>query len=254
MAKLRCESLAERSLIPAFIFFFQMLYPFAWVNRRERIAGGAAGGCMLVRPDALDAGGIEGIRSSLIDDCALGRAMKGQRPDLARAHGAACTACARIRGFGDIGRMVARSAYAQLAIRRCCWPARLRHGARLHRAGAAGAVCARRSAGCSALSRGVLMALALQPTLRFYRLVACLGVWRCRPSRLALVVLHAASPPSACARPRRGWKGRVQADAPGACHDAVPRDSDPARGTRDENFPVASWLIRRRHRPPILAF
>ena len=53
MVKLRCESLAERSLIPAFIFFFQMLYPFPWVNRREQRTAAAAGGCMLVRADAL---------------------------------------------------------------------------------------------------------------------------------------------------------------------------------------------------------
>ena len=61
MVKLRCESFAERCLIPAFVFFFQMLYPFAWVNRPERATAAAAGGCMLVRSDALDeAGGIDG--------------------------------------------------------------------------------------------------------------------------------------------------------------------------------------------------
>src|SRR5262249_43332448 len=48
MARLRCESLAERALVPAFVFFFQMLYPFAWVNRRDRRMAAAAGGCMLV--------------------------------------------------------------------------------------------------------------------------------------------------------------------------------------------------------------
>ena len=62
MAKLRCETLAERALIPAFVFFFQMLYPFAWVNRRDREMAAAAGGCMLVRRDALRAaGGIDAI-------------------------------------------------------------------------------------------------------------------------------------------------------------------------------------------------
>ena len=56
MVKLRCESLAERLFIPAFIFFFQMLYPFAWVNDPRRATAAAAGGCMLVRRDALRAG------------------------------------------------------------------------------------------------------------------------------------------------------------------------------------------------------
>ena len=55
MAKLRCETWAERTLIPAFIFFFQMVYPFAWVNRPQSSTAAAAGGCMLVRRDALEA-------------------------------------------------------------------------------------------------------------------------------------------------------------------------------------------------------
>src|SRR4029077_8214668 len=55
MAKLRAESIAERALVPAFIFFFQMLYPFAWVNRRQHGTAAAAGGCMLVRRAALEA-------------------------------------------------------------------------------------------------------------------------------------------------------------------------------------------------------
>ena len=113
-ARWRCENLAERVHIPAFIFFFQMLYPFAWVNRPDHPMAGAAGGCMLVRADALRAaGGIDVIRDALIDDCALAGAMKKQGPiwlgltDRVRS----------IRPYptwGDIRRMVARSAYAQL--------------------------------------------------------------------------------------------------------------------------------------------
>ena len=114
MVKLRCESFAERMLIPAFIFFFQMLYPFAWANRPAAATAAAAGGCMLARRDALHAaGGIEGIRGALIDDCALAASLKRQGPirlsltDRVRS----------IRGypdFQDIRRMVSRSAYAQL--------------------------------------------------------------------------------------------------------------------------------------------
>ena len=72
MAKLRCKSFAERMFVPAFIFFFQMLYPFAWASDPRRATAAAAGGCMLVRRDALQAaGGLASIRGALIDDCAL---------------------------------------------------------------------------------------------------------------------------------------------------------------------------------------
>lgn len=114
MVKLRCESLAERALIPAFVFFFQMLYPFAWVNRRDNAMAAAAGGCMLVRSGALEAaGGIEAIRSSLIDDCALGRRMKTQGPVwLGLTDGAhSLRPYPRLQ---DIRQMVSRSAYDQL--------------------------------------------------------------------------------------------------------------------------------------------
>jgi hopene-associated glycosyltransferase HpnB len=114
MAKLRCSSFAERCLIPAFIFFFQMLYPFGWVNAPDRSAAAAAGGCMLVRRDALAAaGGIGGIRNALIDDCALGSKLKDQGPVWLGLSDRALS-MRRYEHFGDIRGMVARSAYAQL--------------------------------------------------------------------------------------------------------------------------------------------
>src|SRR4029079_3646535 len=72
MAKLHCRSWSERYLIPAFVFFFAMLYPFRWVNDPRTKTAAAAGGCMLVRREALErAGNIDAIRSDIIDDCAL---------------------------------------------------------------------------------------------------------------------------------------------------------------------------------------
>lgn len=66
-----------RLLIPAFVYFFQMLYPFAWVNKRTARTAGAAGGCMLVRRCALERiEGVTGIRDRLIDDCALAAKLK----------------------------------------------------------------------------------------------------------------------------------------------------------------------------------
>jgi len=114
MVRLNCASLAERALIPAFVYFFQMLYPFAWVNRSGAKAAAAAGGCMLVDRRALArAGGIAKIRSALIDDCALARLLKAEGPiwlGLSRDVLSSRT----YPSFADIRRMVARSAYAEL--------------------------------------------------------------------------------------------------------------------------------------------
>ena len=77
MVRLRCDSFWERLLIPAFVFFFAKLYPFRWVNNPQKPTAAAAGGCILIQRDALNAiGGITSIRDALIDDCALAKAVK----------------------------------------------------------------------------------------------------------------------------------------------------------------------------------
>ncbi|WP_341528097.1 glycosyltransferase [Nostoc sp. UHCC 0302] len=77
MVRLRCKSFWEKLLIPAFVFFFQKLYPFRWVNDPNNQTAAAAGGCILIRKDALERiGGIQVIRQTLIDDCALAEAVK----------------------------------------------------------------------------------------------------------------------------------------------------------------------------------
>jgi hopene-associated glycosyltransferase HpnB len=77
MVRLRCESLWERLLIPAFVFFFQKLYPFRWVNDPANPMAAAAGGCILIRREVLSQiGGLQSIRHALIDDCALAQAVK----------------------------------------------------------------------------------------------------------------------------------------------------------------------------------
>ncbi len=114
MVKLHCASFAERLLIPAFVFFFQKLYPFPWVNDRRKRTAGAAGGCMLVRRAALDrAGGIATVKDALIDDCALAAALKKNGPIwLGLAEDTASVR--RYPQIGDVWRMVARTAYTQL--------------------------------------------------------------------------------------------------------------------------------------------
>ncbi|MEI6161543.1 MAG: glycosyltransferase, partial [Roseococcus sp.] len=77
MARLRCESAAERWMIPAFVFFFQMLYPFRWSNEPGARTAAAAGGCVLLRREAFEVrGGLQPIRGRIIDDCALAGLMK----------------------------------------------------------------------------------------------------------------------------------------------------------------------------------
>jgi len=79
MATLECRTLAEHALVPAFVFFFFMLYPPAWVRGSSHGAAGAAGGCMLIRQSVLEGiGGIQAIRGALIDDCALAQAVRRQ--------------------------------------------------------------------------------------------------------------------------------------------------------------------------------
>ncbi len=114
MAKLRCENFSERALIPAFIFFFQMLFPFAWVNRADRRTAAGAGGCMLVhRRDLEAAGGVASIRGALIDDCALAGKLKAQGP-IRLELSPRVVSLRPYQSLGEIRRMVARSAYAQL--------------------------------------------------------------------------------------------------------------------------------------------
>ena len=114
MAKLMCVNLAERFFVPAFVYFFRMLYPFSWSNNPKAKTAAAAGGCMLVKRASLEAGGgIAAIRSAIIDDCALGRLMKAQGPTWIGLTNRAFST----RPYADMGevrRMVARSAYAQL--------------------------------------------------------------------------------------------------------------------------------------------
>ena len=114
MAKLRCESLAEQAFVPAFVFFFQMLYPFAWVNRRDRSTAAAAGGCVLIHRQTLaTAGGIEQIRGALIDDCALARLLKPHGPIWIGLTERAIS-IRPYRSLRDVAQMVTRSAYAEL--------------------------------------------------------------------------------------------------------------------------------------------
>jgi hopene-associated glycosyltransferase HpnB len=115
MATLECRTLAERALVPAFVFFFFMLYPPAWVRGNAHGISGAAGGCMLIRRSVLESiGGIQAIRGALIDDCALAQAVQRQGSRVWLSLNAATRSIRPYQSFGEMGRMISRTAFTQL--------------------------------------------------------------------------------------------------------------------------------------------
>ena len=114
MVRLNCVSFWERFLIPAFVYFFQKLYPFPQVNNPSSQLAGAAGGCMLVRKGDLEtAGGIERIKDRVIDDCSLAKIIKPIRPIWLGLS----EQTKSIRPYDDLSSiwgMVSRTAYVQL--------------------------------------------------------------------------------------------------------------------------------------------
>ena len=115
MVKLACVSTAEKALIPAFVYFFLKLYPPTWIASGTHMTAGAAGGCILIRTEALQRiGGISAIRGEVIDDCALARAVKrsGGRVWMRLTNSA--TSFRSYGNFAEIGRMISRTAFNQL--------------------------------------------------------------------------------------------------------------------------------------------
>ncbi|HYK82139.1 MAG TPA: glycosyltransferase [Gemmatimonadales bacterium] len=115
MATLRTDTLWERLLMPAFVFFFKLLYPFRVSNSRSRLVAAAAGGCILIETRVLaDLGGFAALKDVLIDDCTLARLVKarGHRTWIGLSHGVRS-----LRRYGDLASIwdvVARSAFTQL--------------------------------------------------------------------------------------------------------------------------------------------
>jgi hopene-associated glycosyltransferase HpnB len=208
MAKLHCTSFAERLLIPAFIFFFQMLYPFRWVNSPRRTTAAAAGGCMLVRCDALaTAGGVAAIHDAVIDDCALAAKLKQCGPiwlgltERARS-------IRRYPRLGDIRQMVARSAYAQLKYSPILLAVAVVGLSLVYVSPVLFALFDSGRAQALGIASWALMAISFIPTLRFYRMPL---LWGLALPAIGLIYL-VFTIDSAFQHARRGggmWKGRV---------------------------------------------
>jgi hopene-associated glycosyltransferase HpnB len=213
MVRLSTATVAERLLIPAFVFFFFKLYPPRWIADPGRRAAAAAGGCILIRPQMLERiGGIQAIRSRIIDDCALARAVKEADGRIWLGLSQTTRSLRVYRSAGEVGAMISRTAFSQLG-----------HSYVLLVATALGLLCTY-LAPVALLVTGnpvamglglvawVLMSVCYLPMVRFYQLPApwCL----CLPP-IALFylgsVLHSAVQ---YALGRGGyWKGRLQ-DAP----------------------------------------
>lgn len=212
MARLNCKSAAEHFLIPAFVFFFDMLFPFGAVNNPANRIAAAAGGCMLARREALEkAGGIDAIRHNIIDDCALGRVMKRQGPIWLGLTDRAVS----VRPYAhiaDIRQMVTRSAYAQLGYSPLVLAATLLGLALVYLAPVMVALFAWGVSQLAGWLAWIIMALMYQPMLRFYRLSPLWGL------ALPLIgIFYAVFTVQSAIQHWSGrggmWKGRVQADA-----------------------------------------
>ncbi len=225
MALLRAETAWERLIVPAFVYFFAQLYPFAAVNAPRRRTAAAAGGCMLIAAGALrQAGGLERIKGALIDDVALGTLLKrsGQRIWLGLS-----TDVRSARPYPDLAslwHMIARSAYVQLRHNPVLLAGTLAGLLVLYAAPPAGALAgliavaaghggpATAVAGLSGLAGWALMAASFVPMLRLYRLSALRA-----PALPLVALLYAAMTADSARRHYSGqavsWRGRAAGPA-----------------------------------------
>lgn len=230
MVRLRVESFWDRLLVPAFVFFFQMLYPFSWVNDPAHRSAAAAGGCMLVRRETLErAGGIVPIRDQLIDDCALARLLKRSGGRLWLGLGTTTRSLRRYEGFVDIWNMVARTAYTQLRHSTLLLLGTVLGMALLFAAPplalVAGVLVPAPAAAVLGGTAWGLMTLCYGPTVRDYGLSPAAGV-----SLPAAGVLYAAMTVASAWRHWRGtgggWKGRTYARLEGHRGQSRPPGGD----------------------------
>ena len=115
MVRLHCRTLPEKMMIPAFVYFFFLLYPPRWTANPQARTAGAAGGCMLIRPDALArAAGIESIRGEIIDDCALAKAIKGSGGRVWLGLADVSSSLRSYETVREIRKMIERTAFNQL--------------------------------------------------------------------------------------------------------------------------------------------
>jgi hopene-associated glycosyltransferase HpnB len=212
MAKLWCKSRAEKLLIPAFVFFFDMLFPFAWVNDPARSTAAAAGGCLLAKRTTLEvAGGLDAVHNAIIDDCAIAKLLKPQGPIWLGFTERAKS----VRPYADMGairHMITRSAYAQLNYSVVVLLGTVFGMLLVFGAAPLLTIFGTGLARLEAATAWVLMTLSYVPMLRFYRLSPAWAL--ALPLTAALYTLFTVESAVQFWRGRGGmWKGRAQAVA-----------------------------------------
>lgn len=210
MVKLHCESVAEKLLIPAFVFFFFMLYPPQWVCDVRRKTAAAAGGCILIRPEALQrAGGIGAIRDQIIDDCGLARAVKSSGGRVWLGVTSGTRSLRAYKSFAEIERMVARTAFNQLHHSWWLLAATVLGMAFAYFLPVALLFAGSRALAIMGAAAWLLMLVVYLPTVRFYRLN---WLWAFTLPLSAVFYLAATIHSAMKYYSGRGgeWKGRVQ--------------------------------------------
>ena len=169
MVRLHCSTVAERLTIPAFVFFFFKLYPPAWIARADSRTAGAAGGCILIRTQALARiGGIPSIRNELIDDCALARRVKADGGRIWLGLSRDTQSIRAYGGFSEVRKMIARSAFTQLHHSALVLAGTIAGMALIYLAPPLLLFAPQNVARALGLAAWLLMSIAYAPALRFY--------------------------------------------------------------------------------------
>jgi len=216
MVRLRCESFWEKMLIPAFVFFFQKLYPFRWVNDSTKTTAAAAGGCILIRREALARiGGIQVVRQALIDDCALADAVKSSEGRIWLGLSALTQSLRPYPTLATIWDMVARTAFTQLNYSPFLLLGTLVGMTLIYLVPPAGVILGGITLNWQLVATGLLtwllMTLAYLPTIRFYKCSPWLAC--CLPGIAFLYTLMTLDSALRHWQGRGGaWKGRVYSD------------------------------------------
>jgi hopene-associated glycosyltransferase HpnB len=213
MAHLDMQSPLEKLLLPAFVYFFKLIYPFALANDPRKTTAAAAGGCILLRTETLERiGGFDAVRGALIDDCSLAAAVKtsGGRTWIGLTHSAISR---RRYTAADVWNMVARTAYTQLRYSPALLAACSTLMTLYYLAPPAAMLGLLPGGAALGAATYLLAVLPYVPTLRYYRLPA---VWALLLPLIAAWYL--AMTWSSASRYYRGersrWKGRVYQRSP----------------------------------------